>query len=83
MDKPGGATGRPRPRLAGGEDPVLSWLIFTSLTVLAFVLLWFYGLAQKALSADPTHITTVIALIYVGASAHCLWRALAIGREAA
>src|SRR5262245_35906918 len=82
-DKPTSVAGRTMHRLAGSDDPLLSWLIFTGLTMFAFVLLWFYGLAQKALSADPTHITTVIALIYVAASAHCLWRALAIGREAA
>lgn len=70
-------------RLPEAGDPVLSWLIFTGLTGLAFVLLWFYGLAQKALTSDPTHITTCIGLIYIGASLHCLWRALAISREAA
>jgi len=83
MDTPDSTPGRPQPRAAGNDDPFLAWLIFTGLTVLAFVLLWFYGLAQKALSSDPTHITTGIALIYVAASLHCLWRALAIGREAA
>jgi hypothetical protein len=82
-DNPARAAGRPTPRLGGSDDPLLCWLIFTGLTALAFILLWFYGLAQKALSSDPTHITTAIALIYIAASAHCLWRALAIGREAA
>jgi MotA/TolQ/ExbB proton channel family len=62
-------------------DPVLSWMIFTSLTLLAFVLLWFYGLAQKAAASDPTHITLFIMLLYVAASLHCLWRCLAISRE--
>ncbi len=81
-DKLGTVAGRTRPLITGSADPLLSWLIFTGLTALAFVLLWFYGLAQKALSSDPTHITTAIALIYVAASAHCLWRTLAIGREA-
>jgi hypothetical protein len=70
-------------RAANGNDPVLSWMIFTGLTLLAFILLWFYGLAQKALTSDPTHITACIGLIYVAASLHCLWRALAISREAA
>jgi hypothetical protein len=81
-NKPANAAARARPRRNGSDDPLLSWLIFTGLTALAFIMLWFYGLAQKALSSDPTHITTAIALIYVAASAHCLWRALAIGREA-
>lgn len=71
-----------RSRPPNPVDPVLSWLIFTALTLLAFVLLWFYGLAQKALTSDPTHITTCIGLIYVVASLHCLWRSMAISREA-
>ena len=72
-----------QPHAASGDDPVLSWLIFTGATLLAFVLLWFYGLAQKALTSDPTHITAAIGLIYIAASLHCLWRSLAISREAA
>lgn len=83
LDKADRTPGRPPARPARSDDPVLSWMIFTGLTALAFILLWFYGLAQQALSADPTHITTCIALIYVAASLHCLWRALAIAREAA
>ena len=71
------------PRRISSNDPVLSWLIFTGLTLLAFVLVWFYGLAQKALASDPTHITACIGLIYVAASLHCLWRSMAISREAA
>lgn len=70
-------------RLQSSDDPVLPWLIFTGLSLLAFVLLWFYGLAQKALTSDPTHITSGIGLIYVVASLHCLWRSVAISREAA
>jgi biopolymer transport protein ExbB/TolQ len=73
---------RPPIRLTTGGDPVLSWMVFTALAALAFILLWFYGLAQKALSSDPTHITSCIALIYIAASLHCLWRALAVAREA-
>lgn len=62
-------------------DPVLQWLIFAGLNVLTFLLLWFYGLIQKALDADPTHITLLIAAIYVGTSLHCLWRCVAIAHE--
>jgi biopolymer transport protein ExbB/TolQ len=63
-------------------DPVLQWLIFAGLNVLTFLLLWFYGLLQKALAADPTHITLLISLIYIATSLHCLWRCVAISREA-
>lgn len=72
-----------RPRLQSSDDPVLSWLIFTGLSLLAFILLWFFGLAQKTLTSDPTHITSGIVLIYLAASLHCLWRSIAISREAA
>src|SRR5450755_2445607 len=69
-------------RLIEAADPLLSWMIFASVNLLTFVLLWFYGLAQKALTSDPTHITLFIMLIYVATSLHCLSRCLAISREA-
>src|SRR4029079_3582788 len=78
----GGAVVRTVRRLLEPADPVLSWMIFASLNLLAFVLLWFYGLTQKALASDPTHITLFILLVYVATSLHCLWRCLAISREA-
>jgi hypothetical protein len=62
-------------------DPVLQWLIFAGLNVLVFLLLWFYGLIQKALDADPTHITLLISLIYIATSLHCLWRCVAVSRD--
>ncbi len=77
-----GTTVRAIRRRLEPADSVLSWMIFTSLTLLAFVLAWFYGLAQKAMAADPTHITLFIVLIYATTSLHCLWRCLAISREA-
>lgn len=64
-------------------DPVLAWLIFAGLNLLTFLLGWFYGLVQKTLDADPTHITLFIALIYIATSVHCLWRSVAVSREAA
>jgi hypothetical protein len=81
MQSRGGAVVRTVRRLLEPADPVLSWLIFASLNLLAFVLLWFYGLTQKALTADPTHITLFILLVYVATSLHCLSRCMAISRE--
>ena len=81
-NRAGGADVRTVRRLLEPADPVLSWMIFAGLNLLAFVLLWFYGLAQKALASDPTHITLFIVLVYVATSLHCLWRCLAISREA-
>jgi hypothetical protein len=73
---------KPLRTMLGNADPLLSWMIFTSVTILVFILLWFYGLAQKAVTADHTHITLGIGVIYVAASLHCLWRCLVISREA-
>jgi biopolymer transport protein ExbB/TolQ len=75
------STPRAVKRLLEPADPVLSWMIFASVNLLTFVLLWFYGLAQRTVSADPTHITLLIVLIYVVTSLHCLWRCLAISRQ--
>lgn len=74
------ATARDERRRTTG-DPVLSWLIFAGLNLLVFLLLWFYGLIEKALDADPTHITLFIAVLYIATSLHCLWRCMAIARE--
>jgi hypothetical protein len=73
---------KPLRTMLGNADPLLSWMIFTSLSVLVFILLWFYGLAQRAITADHTHITPGIGIIYIAASLHCLWRCLVISREA-
>ncbi len=69
-------------RLIEAADPVLSWMIFAIVNLLTFMLLWFYGLADKALTSDSTHITHFIILVYVATSLHCLSRCLAISREA-
>lgn len=78
----GSSTLRAAKRLLGPADPVLSWMIFASVNLLTFVLLWFYGLAQKAVAGDPTRITLFIVLIYIATSLHCLWRCIAISRQA-
>jgi biopolymer transport protein ExbB/TolQ len=69
-------------RLLEPADPVLSWMIFASVNLLTVVLLWSYGLAQRAVAADPTHITLLIVLIYLVTSLHCLSRCLAVSRQA-
>jgi MotA/TolQ/ExbB proton channel family len=63
------------------HDPLLSWMIFTGLTVFAFLLLCFFGLVQKMLLSDPTHISAIILVAYIAASLHCLWRIVALSRE--
>ncbi len=61
--------------------PLLLWMIFTGVTVFAAVLLWRYGLLRLMAASDRTYLSSLIALLYVGASAHCLWRTLVISRE--
>lgn len=63
------------------RTPLLHWLIFTGVTGFAVVLLWYYGLIQKMVVSDRTHISSLIALLYIGASLHCLWRTIVISRE--
>ncbi len=74
---------KPRARSAADRAPLLSWLIFTGVTVFAATLLWRYGLIRLMLSSDRTYISSVICLLYVAASLHCLWRTIALSREAA
>jgi len=60
------------------RTPLLRWLIFTGATVFAAILLWRYGLLRLMVVSDRTYLSSVIALIYVGASLHCLWRTIVI-----
>ena len=62
--------------------PLLRWMIFTGASAFAAVLLWQYGLIHLMVVSDRTYISSIIAVFYVGASLHCLWRTIAIGREA-
>jgi hypothetical protein len=65
----------------GDRGPLLRWLIFTGLSVFAFVLLWRFGLIRQMVAGDRTYLSSVIALLYVAASLHCLWRTIVISRE--
>ncbi|WP_026871268.1 MotA/TolQ/ExbB proton channel family protein [Inquilinus limosus] len=64
-----------------GRDPLLPWLIFTGVSLFAFVLLWYFGLIGRMVASDPTTISSIISLLYVASSLHCLWRVLVISRE--
>ena len=68
-------------RSSADRAPLLRWLIFTGATVFAGVLLWRYGLLARMIAADRTYISSVIGVLYIGASLHCLWRTFAIARE--
>ena len=65
----------------GDRGPLLRWLVFTGLGVFAFVLLWRFGLIRQMIAGDRTYISSIIGLLYVAASMHCLWRTIMISRE--
>ncbi|MHB8272383.1 MotA/TolQ/ExbB proton channel family protein [Bradyrhizobium sp.] len=62
--------------------PLLHWMIFTGLCAFAGVLLWQYGLIRLMVASDRTYISSLICVLYLASSLHCLWRTLAIAREA-
>ncbi|HXO71319.1 MAG TPA: MotA/TolQ/ExbB proton channel family protein [Bradyrhizobium sp.] len=62
--------------------PLLHWMIFTGLCAFAGVLLWQYGLLRLMVASDRTYISSIICVLYLASSLHCLWRTLAIAREA-
>jgi hypothetical protein len=66
----------------GDRGPLLRWLVFTGLCVFAFVLLWRFGLIRQMVASDRTYLSSIIGLLYVAASMHCLWRTIMISREA-
>ena len=61
--------------------PLLHWMIFSGLSVFAFVLLWHFGFVRQMIVADRTYISLIIVLLYVGATLHCLWRTIVVSRE--
>jgi hypothetical protein len=65
----------------GDRGPLLRWLVFTGLWIFAFILLWRFGLVRQMVASDRTYISSIIALLYVAASLHCLWRTIVISRE--
>jgi MotA/TolQ/ExbB proton channel family len=64
-----------------GRDPLLPWLIFTGASLFAFVLLWYFGLIARMVDSDHTYISSIIGLLYLATSLHCLWRVLVVSRE--
>jgi hypothetical protein len=61
--------------------PLLHWMIFTGLCLFAFVLLWRFGLIRQMVVADRTHISSIIVLLYLATTLHCLWRTIVVSRE--
>jgi hypothetical protein len=67
---------------APDRAPLLHWMIFTGLCAFAAVLLWQYGLIRLMVASDRTYISSIICVLYLASSLHCLWRTLAIAKEA-
>jgi hypothetical protein len=61
--------------------PLLRWLIFTGVSVFAFVMAWHFGLVRMMINGDRTYISIIILVLYVLSSLHCLLRTTAISRE--
>ena len=72
---------RPAASAAAEGAPVLRWMIFTGACAFAALLAWRYGLIRLMVVSDRTYISSIIAVLYIGASLHCLWRTIAISRE--
>jgi hypothetical protein len=68
---------------SSAEDraPLLRWLIFTGATLFAALLLWSHGLIRLMIASDRTYLSSLITVLYVAASLHCLWRTIVISRE--
>ena len=45
--------------------PLLRWLIFTGVSVFAFVMAWHFGLVRMMINGDKTYISIIIAVLYV------------------
>jgi hypothetical protein len=69
------------PLNSADRAPLLHWMIFTGFCLFAFVLLWRFGLVRQMVAADRTYISSIIVLLYFGASLHCLWRTIVVSRE--
>ena len=66
---------------AGRYAPLLHWMIFTGVSLFAFVLLWRFGLIRLMVVSDTTRISSAIVLLYAATTLHCLWRTIVVSRE--
>src|SRR5579883_412427 len=81
MKSSGMATRIWNPEFPGDHLPLLRWLIFTGVSLFAFVIAWHFGLVRMMVNGDKTYISVVIGILYALSSLHCLVRTTAITRE--
>lgn len=65
----------------GAYDALFRWIILAALMVLGAVISWDYGLIAYVIEADHSRISIVIAVLFFGYSAHCLWIVVELSRE--
>lgn len=79
---------KPRPSILLGKSseardflPVLRWLILMSLTVVGAVVLWQLRILQALFETDRTYISSMILLLFVFTSLHCLVQTWFVSKE--
>ncbi|MEI6801079.1 MAG: MotA/TolQ/ExbB proton channel family protein [Pseudomonadota bacterium] len=65
----------------GAYDAVLKWVLLVALITIGAVVSYDYGLLSYLFSADKSKITVLIAVLYLGFSAHSLWIIVELARE--
>jgi hypothetical protein len=65
----------------GAYDAVFKWALLIALIVIGSIVSYDYGLLTYLFSADRSRITVLIAVLFVGFSAHCLWILVELSRE--
>jgi hypothetical protein len=65
----------------GAYDAVFKWVLLIALIVIGSIVSYDYGLLTYLFSADRSRITVLIAVLFVGFSAHCLWILVELSRE--
>lgn len=65
----------------GAYDAVLKWVLLMALIAMGAVVSYDYGLLTYLFAADESRITVLIAVLYIGFSAHCLWILIELSRE--
>ena len=61
--------------------PVLKWLLVNILLAIALIILWSFGLVQQVLETDRTHVSSIIAVIFVLTALHCLYQTWVTSRD--
>jgi MotA/TolQ/ExbB proton channel family len=69
------------PAESGDFLPLLRWLILMSLTVFGVAVLWRLGLIRLMLETDRTHVSSLILVLFVVTTLHCLTQTWIVSRE--